>query len=100
MSERAMLRCGVALVAVAVLGLLGYFWAVGLDEADQLASVIGCVVGVVGLALAAWGSFRGGRPEPQPTAGDPGSPVRQDVRADRDAYVAGRDMTVERPAQE
>jgi hypothetical protein len=31
-------------------------------------------------------------------ASAPGTPVTQHVRAGRDAYVAGRDMTIDRPA--
>lgn len=60
-------------VASAVFGLLlvglgGYFAVVGLDRADQLSGIGGLFVGLIGLALAAYGTYaaRSTGPPPAP----------------------------------
>ncbi|MEU9844775.1 hypothetical protein AB0C69_36800 [Actinomadura sp. NPDC048032] len=49
---------GVSVAAVAGLG--AYFAAVGLDKADKLASVVGALTALIGLAMAAYGLFAPG----------------------------------------
>jgi hypothetical protein len=72
-------------VAVAALAGLGVYLArVGLEEADQVAGVLGLFVAVAGLGVAVWGLMGGRR------AAD----VDQQVEAggNSEAYQAGRDI--------
>ncbi|MFC5831872.1 hypothetical protein [Nonomuraea insulae] len=73
MRRRVLVRAGAVVAVVAVAGLVVYFVRVGLDHADQLASVIGLFVALVGLGVAIYGlgSDRSGtreddRPLPKP----------------------------------
>ncbi|MEU4832243.1 hypothetical protein [Streptosporangium sp. NPDC023615] len=56
MSRRTLTWSGVAVALVALAALGWYFIAVGLDRADKLASVIGALVGLLGLGLAVYGA--------------------------------------------
>lgn len=55
MARRVQVWAGAGVTAVAVIGLGGYFAMVGLDEADKVASVVGGLIAVVGLAVAVYG---------------------------------------------
>ena len=60
-------------MAFAVFAGLGvYFLSVGLDQADKIASVVGALVGLAGLGLAAHGMFSASSrtPEPSQASGD------------------------------
>ena len=60
-------------MAFAVFAGLGvYFLSVGLDQADKIASVVGALVGLAGLGLAAHGMFSASSrtPEPPQASGD------------------------------
>lgn len=46
---------GACAIGVTLAGLGGYFAAIGLDEADRLASVVGSLVGIAGLGLSGYG---------------------------------------------
>ncbi|MFI6991809.1 hypothetical protein [Nonomuraea wenchangensis] len=48
---------GIGVTVMAVAGLGSYFVAVGLDEADKLASVVGGLSALMGLATTAYGLF-------------------------------------------
>lgn len=55
--RRRVLAWGGVLVAVSSMVCIGlYFWHVGLESADKLASVIGSFVGLIGLAVAIFGT--------------------------------------------
>jgi hypothetical protein len=74
MSSRIAKWAGVALTVAALIGLSVYFTVVGLDQVDKLASVLGALAGLAGLALAIYGALT----NPRPTADslpDPESPV-------------------------
>ncbi|MGW4797348.1 hypothetical protein ACWEPC_33510 [Nonomuraea sp. NPDC004297] len=108
------------MVAVAALAGLGvYFWRVGLDDADKLASVIGVFVILAGLATAVHGLVTGrdkpreGEPVvsatlPNPATPDGGrssiaspgeSPINVQMRAETygqsRVYQAGRDQEID-----
>lgn len=53
--RKVVVWAGSGATVVAVAGLLVYFAVVGLEKADKLASVIGALVGLVGLAVAVFG---------------------------------------------
>ena len=57
MAQRAWVWGGAGTTVAAVSGLGVYFTQVGLDKADKLASVIGALVALVGLAMTAFGVF-------------------------------------------
>ncbi|TDD58313.1 hypothetical protein [Actinomadura rubrisoli] len=83
MRGRVLVRGGAVVAAMATVGLGGYFAAVGLDEADKLASVIGVFVALAGLAVAVYGLVaerHGGEGEPSPRSSTPG---------DRSIAIAG-----------
>ncbi|MFI6582806.1 hypothetical protein [Embleya sp. NPDC050493] len=95
---------GVAALVVAGLGAVGpgVFLAVaGLDDADELASVIGVFVGLVGLGLSVYGIVLARRPPPSPEPIAPGATAAGSSHNEftggtaRDAYIA-RDLTVDR----
>jgi drug/metabolite transporter (DMT)-like permease len=74
MTVRVVAWLGGVLFVLAMVSLGGYFAAVGLDEADKVASVIGAFVGLVGLVLAGYGTVLARRgtpspPQPGPSAG-------------------------------
>jgi hypothetical protein len=71
MSVRVVGWLGGVLFVLAMVGLGAYFWAVGLDEADKVASVIGAFVGLVGLALAGYGTVLARRATPSPPTPGP-----------------------------
>lgn len=54
-AKRGWVWAGAGLTVVAVAGLGVYFAVVGLDKADKLASVIGGLTALVGLAVALYG---------------------------------------------
>ena len=91
---RLVARWGVAVV-VSAAGFALTWWIcgklIGLDEGESL-GVAGAVLAVL-LAVAAWwaprGADSGGAAD-----GSGGRRLVQKARAGRDAYVAGRDMTV------
>lgn len=76
LSRRAKWWGAAGLLGLVLAGLGVYFAAVGLEEADRLASVGGLFVGLLGLALAAYGTYaaRGATHPPAPLPpGRPGS---------------------------
>ena len=91
---RLVARWGVAAV-VSVAGFAVAWWVCGklirLDEGAAL-GIAGAVLAVL-LAVAAWWAPRGA--DSGGSEGNGGRRLVQRVRAGRDAYVAGRDMTVD-----
>ena len=89
---RLVLRWGVA-VAGSAAGFALAWWVcqelIGLDEGVSL-GIAGAVLAVL-LALAAWWAPRGAD---DGGAGGGRRRVVQKARAGRDAYIAGRDMTI------
>ncbi|MEU7552158.1 hypothetical protein AB0B01_07330 [Streptomyces sp. NPDC044571] len=93
------------------MGLGIYFAAVGLDEADKLASVIAVFLALAGLGLAVCGIVArpGGRQEPSQAPADEGRPAASGTAADERAdvqlraeatgrgrvYQAGRDQHIQ-----
>ncbi|MBW8482616.1 hypothetical protein [Actinomadura parmotrematis] len=65
------------------MALVVYFAAVGLDKADKLGSVIGVLIAVVGLALAAYGLLT---PQP-PDSAAAGRRVRQEAEATKEGEI-------------
>lgn len=63
-----------------------------LSAADQVASVVAAVVALAGFPVAVYGLVLARRGTPGEGGPAGGGGVRQDVRARRDAYVAGRDQ--------
>ncbi|MFC4115127.1 NACHT domain-containing protein [Nonomuraea zeae] len=59
MPSRGMVRAGAALAGCAVVALAFYFTTVGLEAADQLASVFGVFIALAGLGLSVVGLFAG-----------------------------------------
>jgi hypothetical protein len=57
---------GGALAVIAAIAMGVYFTAVGLDEADKIASAIGAFIGLAGLVLAIYGTVRARRLERVP----------------------------------
>jgi hypothetical protein len=57
MRRRVLIWAGVVVAVAAMAGLGVYFWRVGLDDADKLASVIGVFVALAGLGAAVYGLF-------------------------------------------
>ncbi|GAA4231714.1 hypothetical protein GCM10022254_29690 [Actinomadura meridiana] len=55
MTRRALTGVGAVVAVMALVGLGAYFAAVGLDDADKLASVLGVFVALAGLAVAVYG---------------------------------------------
>ncbi|MFI1415010.1 hypothetical protein ACH4Y0_34525 [Streptomyces sp. NPDC020707] len=80
MSRRTRMAIGIALGGAALLALGVLFVRVGLERADQLSSVIGVFVGIVGFALAVYGvvGARNGSRPPAPIPA-PSSPRREGV---------------------
>lgn len=91
MGRRGLGWGGVVVAAAALAGLGVYFAKVGLEEADQLASVLGLFVAVVGLGVAIFGL----------RSGSGGGSVRQVAKASGTGriYLAGRDLKPRRSAQ-
>ena len=75
MTRRSCVWTGAALAVAAVAGLGVYFAMVELDKADKLASVVGALVAVAGLALTLYGLMAG-----------PGGAGR---RVSQDAFASG-----------
>ena len=92
---RLVARWGVAVV-VSAAGFALAWWVcgklIGLDEGVSL-GVAGAVLAVL-LAFAAWWAPRGA--DSGGADGSSGRRLVQKGRAGRDAYVAGRDMTINR----
>lgn len=65
MRSRAGVLVGVVVTVLSATGLAIYFARVGLDRADKLASVLGTFVGLVGLAMAAYGLLQGRKSPPR-----------------------------------
>ncbi|WP_204017914.1 hypothetical protein, partial [Sphaerimonospora thailandensis] len=61
MSGRFLQWVGGLLVIAAVIASGAYFWALGLDKADKLASVIGALVAIAGIGLTIQGTIRSRR---------------------------------------
>jgi uncharacterized membrane protein len=61
MPRRALIWIGGLLAVAALVGLTSYFIAVGLEEADKLASIISSIVGIFGLATALLGATNFGK---------------------------------------
>jgi hypothetical protein len=57
--RRTLVWAGASATAFTVTVMSGYFLAVGLDEADKLASSIGALIGVAGLGATAYGLVMG-----------------------------------------
>ncbi|GAA4101021.1 hypothetical protein [Actinomadura miaoliensis] len=91
MVRRRWVWAGAGLTVGAVAGLGVYFAVVGLDRADKLASVVGALVAVVGLALTVYGLVAGS---------GAGRRVRQDARASGRGRVhqVGGNQTASPPA--
>lgn len=68
---------GACAIGVTLAGLGGCFVVIGLDEADRLASVVGSLVGVVGLGLSGYGLLLTRR-APGGPSGEAGSTPRPD----------------------
>lgn len=66
MTGRTLAWTGGAVTSVATAGLITYFAAVGLDEANKIASVISAIIGLAGLAVAVYGVLVAHRSPPQP----------------------------------
>ena len=120
MTGRVLKWAGGLVAVAALVALGGYFAAVGLDKADELASVIGVFVAVVGLAVTAYGMVAdrraagGGQGAGRAAApgersitigrdntgiastGDGAINVQQQAKASGNGriYQAGRDMTI------
>ncbi|MGW3385619.1 hypothetical protein [Streptomyces cinereoruber] len=99
-SRRARAWAGAVLLGIGLVALGVLFFRAGLESADRLASVIGVFVGIVGLALAAYGTAQTRRTPSAPPAGHQGDVTgATDVtNVIRDATVGGsvrqgRDMT-------
>ena len=95
---RLVARWGVAVV-VSAAGFALAWWVcgklIGLDEGVSL-GVAGAVVAVL-LAVVAWWAPRGAD---SPGSDGSGKRLRQQARAGRDAYVVGRDMTINQRHQD
>lgn len=90
MRKRVLVWTGTGAAVAAMAGLGVYFARVGLESADKLASVIGVFVGLIGLALAAYGLVPGRSPAAPPA----GPEMRPDVSASGSRSVAiGGDNT-------
>ncbi|MEU7750128.1 hypothetical protein [Nonomuraea sp. NPDC049158] len=106
---------GSVVAGVAMAGLGVYFWRVGLDDADKLASVISVFVAMVGLGSAVYGlisdrsSKQPNTPETSPSqprsgdkarsfSADDGVESNVNLRAEASGqgriYQAGRDQTI------
>jgi hypothetical protein len=117
--ERVLALAGASVTVLSVVGLCVYFGAVGLDQADKLSSVIGAVLGLIGLALALYGALAeranrgaaappaaptapGRASAPEPTAPAPaaastgpeagGVHLSAEVSGNGRAYLAARDQ--------
>ncbi|MGA5869201.1 hypothetical protein [Streptomyces cinereoruber] len=108
-SRRARAWAGAVLLGIGLVALGVLFFRAGLESADRLASVIGVFVGIVGLALAAYGTAQTRRTPSAPPAGHQGDVTGATGATDvtnviRDATVGGsvrqgRDMTFGRGAR-
>src|ERR1700755_2903091 len=85
----AVLVLGLALVFA---GAALWFAAVRLDVADQWGSVVGGIAAVLGVPMTAYRLGLGRRGGPAGGGPAESSVVDQQIRAGRDAYVAGRDQ--------
>ncbi|GHH81365.1 hypothetical protein GCM10018793_38540 [Streptomyces sulfonofaciens] len=75
----------------AAVGLLAVSVLVDLDTGDRVASVVGAVVGLAGLAVSVWTAVRDGQPGPGAPSG---GGTRRTVRArGRGAVAAGGDVS-------
>jgi hypothetical protein len=81
MSSRVAKWLGGILTIAAIAGVGVYIGVNGLDQADKLGSVIGALVGVAGLALAAYGTItdRARAADPPPAAEPPPAPVQNEI---------------------
>jgi hypothetical protein len=84
MRGRIFFWTGAVVGALALLGLGGYFVAVGLDKADKMVSFIGMIVAEVGLLMSLYGLSRDRRADGpvSPEVNEPGeSSVDDDLLA-------------------
>jgi hypothetical protein len=96
MSRRSAGWIGCAATGGVVVGLIVYFAVVGLAKADEVATVVGALVGVAALAVGIWGLF----PRASSSANGQAGEDVQIVTAGRDAYVAKGDLTVNRSSSQ
>jgi high-affinity Fe2+/Pb2+ permease len=84
MRGRGLVWAGAAVAVAAPAGLGVYLARVGLQEADQVAGVLGSFVAVAGLGVAVWRLIAGPRT----------TDIDQQVEAggNSEAYQAGRDI--------
>jgi hypothetical protein len=73
MSVRALKWIGIVTTVAAILGLIGYFADVGLNEANELAGPIGAIVGVIGIGLTGYAMI-GSKSPPSAGAGEDAPP--------------------------
>ncbi|MFG6198408.1 hypothetical protein [Nonomuraea sp. JJY05] len=103
MSKRAVAWVGGALAVIAAIAMGVYFAAVGLEEADKLASSIGAFFGLAGLVLAIYGTVNArpsGPPPPRPSeAGNTPGAVHNEISGGTHSgvYILGRDVTFSSP---
>jgi hypothetical protein len=93
--ERALGIAGASVTVLSVVGLCVYFAVAGLKDADKLSSVIGVMVGLLGLGLAVYGMVaerRSESPAPASEAGD--VHIRTKVSGHGRANVSGRDQYI------
>jgi drug/metabolite transporter (DMT)-like permease len=102
MSEsRRVVRVGVVVGGVTLIGLGVLFVVAGLDKADKIASILGAFIGLVGLVLAGYGVVLARRALPerssQPRAAEPGQSVSGAVGGDNIQFgSAGGDVNIDR----
>ncbi|MFF4617730.1 hypothetical protein [Nonomuraea jabiensis] len=86
MHRRILIWAGVVVTVAAMAGLGVYFWRVGLDDADKLASVIGAFVALAGLGTAVYGLVTSPK-QLEPQQGEP------EVSASKpDSFAIGGDI--------
>ncbi|MCD0451939.1 hypothetical protein LO762_22480 [Actinocorallia sp. API 0066] len=69
MSLRTIIWSGILVVAATIFGLAVYLLSVGINQADKLASIIGALIGLTGLAVSTYGYLLRKREYPAPGRG-------------------------------
>ena len=100
--RKTLIWATLTVAGLALVGLGIYFGLTNLDHADKWGSVVGALAALSGLAMTSYGLILSRREAPgnipQRRSGDglprtrDTSPVRQQIKAGRDAYVAGHDQ--------